>query len=256
MYCGPSTDQVVSGFPPSPGLRIMAPATNRRQRVQTGSSLTYSAEIRWFLQGTAPAGLRDAYFGDTPNAAQRIDEYVLLPGCDATGIKLREGRLEVKARTRAPEAVSYGATIAGRRDGWIKWSRPAADGAALRALVSNPVDDWLFVAKTRRLRKFAPRGRGFVEIEPTELAARGYQAELCALRAFRGRQSGRPRSLDDFAGTPSWYSICVEAFGDSLVSLAELDTAVAHLLAGGFRAELPARASSSYPAWLAGFLTD
>lgn len=126
-----------------------------------------SGEIRWFLPGKPPATLADWIAeGDLGSAeAERIDRYLVLPACETTGVKLREGRFEIKARTADPVPVRFGDRVAGLRDGWVKWSRQAPDAAALHALVADPADDWIFVAKHRRLRKFAIDEAGLHEVD-------------------------------------------------------------------------------------------
>jgi len=56
---------------------------------------------------------------------RREDEYVLLPGAATVGIKLREGRIEVKALTEPP--IPWGAGgLEGHLERWAKWSQPVS----------------------------------------------------------------------------------------------------------------------------------
>ena len=224
--------------------------------MQAVPSIAHSREIRWFLQGEPPAAL-GSWFASSSKALEaplRIDEYVHLPGCVTTGIKLREGRLEVKAQTEPPTAVSYSASVAGLRDGWVKWSRTATDAAALRELASDPADTWVYVAKQRQLRKFVRGPDGYTEISPVELPAHGYQVELTAVRARLGAAARHAPSAALLDGAPRWWSVCVEAFGDGPAG--DIDDAVRALLGLGFPASLPPAASCAYPAWLARIAAD
>ena len=81
--------------------------------------------------------------------------------------------------------VGFGEGITGLRDGWVKWSHLAPDAVALRALVADPADDWIFVAKRRRLRKFAIDEAGLHEVDAAAPAPppRGCQFELSIVRS-------------------------------------------------------------------------
>jgi len=58
-----------------------------------------STEIRWFFEGKIPIRvtkiLKEARLDISEN---RIDHYLLVPGCENIGIKIRNSRLEIKRR--------------------------------------------------------------------------------------------------------------------------------------------------------------
>ena len=84
----------------------------------------HSAEARWFV----PEVLRDEvlnwFRAGRPLDSQeaQLHEYLLFPGCDTVGVKLREGKFEIKAVLSKPRPLSRHLTVKGRMDRWVKWS--------------------------------------------------------------------------------------------------------------------------------------
>ncbi len=116
-----------------------------------------SGEIRWFFDGPLPDDVR-AWFesrGLGISEPRRTDEYLVLPGCTTTGVKLREGRFEIKALTRSPVPASYSNRVSGLKDAWIKWSRKTEDERLLRNVLVSNGDPWISVSKERNLRLFS-----------------------------------------------------------------------------------------------------
>ena len=52
----------------------------------------HSAEIRWFIEGDVPDEVRDWFLqsGLAIDEEPRVDEYLVLPGSTATGVKFRQ----------------------------------------------------------------------------------------------------------------------------------------------------------------------
>jgi len=220
-------------------------------------AMLHSVEVRWFVEGAAPASVL-AFFENTPLAkaqSARIDEYLLLPDCETVGVKVREGQLQVKAQTSKPERLRVSEAMEGRRDGWVKWPRPVeqADEASFRRIIGAPEDRWAFVRKERVLRTYAFENGEAAEVDTgrTDLQT-GCALELTWIRAFPAPHEQRPACVDDarFSEAARWWSIGFEAFG----ARAEESLRVAMR---AFDADAPAdlrlgeQESLSYPAWLA-----
>ena len=112
----------------------------------------HSGEVRWFFPGPASA-VAERWIAASEHSTQqaaRTDRYLVLPGCGATGIKIREGHFEIKARTSPPEAMTWSESIAGFRDTWVKWSRDLND---VGKLGTEPRDGeaWVDVSKQRQV---------------------------------------------------------------------------------------------------------
>ena len=93
-----------------------------------GAFVAETLEVRWFVLGTlSPSAVAWAEDAGLTRADPRTDRYVVLPGVDGVGIKLREGRVEVKARSG-----SLGQRVLGPASGvverWVKWSQPVGTG--------------------------------------------------------------------------------------------------------------------------------
>ena len=62
--------------------------------------MNYSTEIRWLFQNDSfemAAGWFKNYSEISPKAEKmRTDYYLLFPGCDNVGVKLREEKFEIK----------------------------------------------------------------------------------------------------------------------------------------------------------------
>ncbi len=119
--------------------------------------LLRTTEIRWFFTGPAPGWLArlEALAGRPIPARKRTDYYLPLPGREAMGIKLREGRLEVKYRLGQPEAAGLGPDTAGFYEHWVKRGFSLADAGA-RVPGGGRVEDrpagmpdWIPVEKER-----------------------------------------------------------------------------------------------------------
>lgn len=111
-----------------------------------GPFLLPSVEVRWFLEGDLPPALERWIdrWADPAASGSRTDAYVRLPDAPRTGIKLREGRIEVKTlRQRIPPSPA----IPGWVEWWLKWSQPVPGGLGL---LEGPGIDVVEVSKDRR----------------------------------------------------------------------------------------------------------
>lgn len=140
-----------------------------------------SAEIRWFLKGhnqlenilnwfclqdqlplLQEDKLKDAKYDReisgkpfVKQETQRTDDYLLFPDTDNTGVKQRQGRLEVKALVTGPRPYSLPSyRITGRVDQWVKWSFASSDIEKFEAELSQ-AGPWRKVIKYRYLQKYS-----------------------------------------------------------------------------------------------------
>ena len=91
--------------------------------------MQHSSEARWFFKGELPDRLV-AWFGPSTEPEARSDRYLVFPGCDSVGVKIRDAddpsrsQFEVKAQIRGPRVVRLGPRATARVDEWVKWSAP------------------------------------------------------------------------------------------------------------------------------------
>jgi hypothetical protein len=195
-----------------------------------------TAEVRWFHRGRAPAHV-EAWFrggGREPTVQSvRVDRYLRLVDGEHLGIKLREGRLEVKQRERSLSVTRFDARAAGVMELWRKWSVPLAVGP--HQVSGDPGTSWIEVEKERALCRYGLlEDRRIVATSTDCYPDHGCDLELTAVQV-RGRE---------------WWTLALEAFGPS-GSVCENLLSVAEVVFGaGELPTLDAADSYGYPRWL------
>ena len=204
----------------------------------------HSAEVRWFFRGRLPGEMRLWFEAGrlATSEPQRTDDYLFLPGCVTTSVKLRDGRFEVKALTQSPSSMTYRNGISGLRDAWVKWSSVRIDIDTSSRLVGNADDRWISVSKLRRLRLVSLEGEEPVEVAPDHGRSGGCQVELTAIKAWS-------RSQDPSEAVP-WWTLSFEASGDEGTMQDGLDLVIDDLFKEPPPLALSREASFSYPVWL------
>jgi hypothetical protein len=214
-----------------------------------------SVEVRWFLGGAVDESVATWVNGGTPPPwtgqapAGREDVYVVLPGSDDMGVKLRgpevtprgpqPARFEVKGRVarRGLLDADFGKVrVRGHVEEWLKWSY---EGDAIRpfveGLLAHPAR--VAVAKARVQRKYdlAPGRVPFPRVGLEADLPRGAYLELAVVRA----------------GETVGWSLGVEAFGP--LDDGQLEEAFYRFVGEAFRdcpRSFRLEDSSSYPGWL------
>lgn len=221
----------------------------------------HSGETRWFLpeqarwdellnwftrEGQLKLVTESGNYIPQPKAApfvkqerKRTDEYLLLPDCDTTGIKQRQGRLEIKPLVAGPRPFVVG-DAAGRMDQWVKWSLKPSENikTSLEAdlHMSGP---WRNVEKRRFTQKYSFDSGSLIPVSPDAWPNTGCNIELTLLNTK--------------ASIENWITFGFEAFGPSGEVIALLNEALPYFFTahGSAAVLLDGRDSLSYPAWLA-----
>lgn len=195
-------------------------------------------EVRWFYEGSIPQPVLNWF---REHAAQletqppRVDYYLRLDNGDSQGIKLREGRIEVKERQRQFGIVQFHDRVAGKVEAWHKISRELGEISDELARLASPKTTWIGVGKERKVLRF--RNIDLGKIEPTPLSERperGCNLELTAVQIY-GRE---------------WWTMGFEAFGDEINLEQDLSATINATLAIGIPPSLDAEHSFGYPRWL------
>ena len=124
-----------------------------------------TAELRWFFRGSPPDAVAAWFDAAAAQAPQiRSDTYLVLPGTDALGVKIRGGaaNLEFKLRPQPPEPLPrpLAAEAGGALERWQRWSFPrSAVGRLLPRLGLPKGGWWRVVRKERRLVTLPSAGR-------------------------------------------------------------------------------------------------
>jgi hypothetical protein len=197
-----------------------------------------TVEVRWFYPGQTPSPLL-AWFHQVEGEAEaqpcRVDHYLRLKATEALGIKLREGRIEIKQRQRRLGLVRFHERVAGQVEAWRKWSFALTGAGAGLAGSLVPASAWIAVEKERTLLLFRVAGGGRI----VSLPPASYEAYGCGLELTRIRAKGA-----------AWWSLGLEAFGQEATLQESLVTVARHLLASEAGPHLDSAASCGYPRWL------
>jgi hypothetical protein len=163
---------------------------------------------------------------------EREDHYLRLLETAAIGVKLREGRFEVKRRDIDLGLAPLGSRVTGRLALWRKWSFKVADGGGIKA----PDSDWVTVGKKRYLCKYSKSISGLIPVDPKSFPERGCTLELTPLQVKEA----------------AWWTVGFEAFGPDEGELRDTLTLVAETCFNrGNYPTLDAGNSFDYPEWLA-----
>lgn len=169
----------------------------------------------------------------------RVDHYLRMDDTDALGIKLRQGRIEIKQRQRQHGVVRFHERVAGQVEQWRKWSLPLAqaDGLLPHALV--PPSAWIGVQKERQLLKYAmfPGGR-IIAVPVGGFAARGGHLELTRIGV----------------GDHVWWSLGLETLCEEDDPCASLLAVAGHVFAREPVPLLLDDDSYGYPRWLSNLI--
>jgi hypothetical protein len=185
-----------------------------------------TAELRWFFRRPPPQPVLDWFEKVADPAQTRSDVYLVLPGTDALGVKIRggTGAFELKLRPRPSQSLGLAAGVTGQLEEWQRWSltRPAI--SRLFPRLGLPKGRWLEVRKERRQTTIPLRGDAGCRVELTALKSRGQE----------------------------WTTVGFESFGPELDLVPALEAAADALfgsldLPGNLHADL----SCGYPGWLA-----
>jgi len=181
-----------------------------------------TAEVRWFFR-QPPSTAISALFDSAGPPDTRSDSYLVLPGTDALGVKVRGGNrsLEFKLRPHPGELIDLPSGGSGQLEEWQKWSFGRSPVSRLWPGLGLPKHRWIEVVKHRRTLTVPYRDDSECTVELTALEAAGASFTTLGFEA-----SGPPADL-----IPALHSATSEFFAD--VELLDADL------------------SCGYPAWLA-----
>ena len=179
--------------------------------------MSTTAEVRWFFEGQVPDEIEQWFCRSNLalKAAPREDHYLLFPAVLGLGLKMREGRLEVKSLIKTLGVRSFTADVAGNVQVWKKeaYGEPAV--TEFERLRTSAPHLWIAVRKDRTLRKSSLEGATIVEVPADRVVLRdGCNAEVTKL------------TVDGSA----YWSFNFEAYGNSSRVVDYLQRAALHVL--------------------------
>ena len=167
-----------------------------------------TAEVRWFFEGPVPDEIEQWFCRSNLalKAAPREDHYLLFPAVLGLGLKLREGRLEVKTLIKTLGVRSFTADVAGNVQVWKKeaYGEPAV--TEFERLRTSAPHLWIAVRKERTLRRFSLEDASIGEVPADRVFLRdGCNAELTMITvggsaywSFNFEAYGNPSRVEDF----------------------------------------------------------
>lgn len=198
-----------------------------------------TAELRWFYRGTLPEEILQWFqqnqLGEhLAPPEEREDLYLYSPRCEYMGIKLRQGRLEIKWRKTELGFVAFGDRVEGKAEKWGKWlcENPTAESFQPADVVGK---SWVSVKKVRSQRQYQVfPGESITAVPVTESINQGCTVELTQL----GINSN------------AWWSLAFEAFGEDDCLIDHLHAVASCVFKSYREPKLQARDSYAYPSWL------
>jgi hypothetical protein len=118
-----------------------------------------SLEIRWFYPGELPSDVA-AWFSSAELGGQlqapekREDIYLYAPECEYMGVKLRQGRLEIKWRQAELEVLGFG-TVEGKLERWGKWLCEDPTNQSFQPEFVLRQKSWVKIGKVRSQRLYS-----------------------------------------------------------------------------------------------------
>lgn len=194
-------------------------------------------EIRWFCEGTIPPQVLEWFRRGEQNSEEqphRTDYYFHPTEGDSLGIKLREGRIEIKQRHRQNGAVHLYEGVAGTVEHWRKWSFELVRTHHSLSNIVVPDVSWIGVKKKRRLRRYRLADDGKI----VAVATSERPGQECALELTQINVEGR-----------EWWTVGFETFG-SKAAVQEKLLLVAQQVFAVAPPTLAAKDSYGYPKWL------
>lgn len=180
-----------------------------------------SLELRWFISGELPSDVstwfeRDKLGGCLQAPEAREDVYLYVPKCEYMGIKLRQGRLEVKWRQAELEILRL-ERVEGRLEKWSKWLCEDPTSEAFQPKRVSNQKSWVKIGKVRSQRLY----------------------DDCALELTQ-------LTIKD----NTWWSLALETFGAELQKIDTLQNIFELVSNTYIGSQLQIQNSFAYPKWI------
>ncbi|MBD2777651.1 hypothetical protein [Iningainema tapete] len=200
--------------------------------------ITY--ELRWFYPGSVPEDIKlwfeqNCLANSQQQAEERSDVYLFSPECDFLGIKLRQGRLEVKWRTKELGVVSFSEFVEGKVEKWGKWlcCDSTEESFQPSQVLGNPT--WIKVDKIRSSQLYQVLPNSLPQpVSADEDIKNGCSVELTNLMIRENH----------------WWSLAFEARGEDDRLMDNLLTTTKLVFNNYCGFKLLALNSYAYPTWL------
>jgi len=196
-----------------------------------------TVEIRWFYQGKVPTAVFDwftAIDDELVKEPARTDYYLHPLVHDGMGIKLREGRIEIKQRIQTMQTIQVGQQISGLVEQWQKWSFLLSEQNEFTESIE--VSQWIAVRKARQIQSFRSE---WGKKRPTRSPVLPMEADC------------RIEFTDLLVQDKQWWTLGLESYGDDETAVStKLLPAIDWIFSSEYTPQLDNQASFGYPQWL------
>ncbi|MUL35602.1 hypothetical protein [Gloeocapsopsis dulcis] len=205
-----------------------------------------TAEMRWFNPGKLPEGVLQWFeqdqLGYLAPAEEREDIYLYVPESEFVGIKLRQGRLEIKWRKAELGDLQFG-KVTGKTEKWAKWLCEDASNESFQPQDVMGKKAWVSLKKMRTQRKYR------ISPEQTIVAISVNDSSDCAECSAGGDRTCSVEITQLEINSNPWWSLAFEASIIDESPLANLKC-VAEWIFENYPGELQIENSYAYPTWL------
>ena len=205
-----------------------------------------TVEVRWFFQGAVPSEVWEwftARGSGSEDLPPRVDNYLKIVQGDSLGVKVREGRIEVKQRVGQQVNIHFGKQAEGRVERWCKWSFELAEPGGVVAELISTSSRWIAVKKNRQMHTYRVTGdRIVMDLPNSNSIDPGCTWEIVKVKVH---------GIGD-----QWWSVGFEAFGRESALWDTMLTVADKFLSLAQAPTLGIQDSYSYPCWLQKFGKD
>lgn len=196
-----------------------------------------TVEVRWFYQGEVETAvfnwfttIDDGLVKEPP----RTDHYLNPLSHDGMGIKLREGRIEVKQRVQTIQTIQVGEQISGLVEQWQKWSFLLSEQNEFTESIR--ASQWIAVTKSRQIQSFRSE---WGENPQTQFSGQPTEADC------------RIELTELLVQDAQWWTLGLESHGDDETAVStKLLPAVDWIFLSRYMPQLDNQASFGYSQWL------
>ncbi len=179
-------------------------------------------EMRWFERGEIPTEIerwfnQDSLGGQIKSPEDREDWYLYLPNSNYLGIKLRQGKLEIKWRQAELKVLRFGELAEGKAEKWAKWTCEDPTSKCFIPAEVAGKESWMSVKKMRSQRVY----------------------QDCAVEITQLKINGK-----------DWWSLAFEATGEDDKLMDNLQTVASQVFQTYPGSKLQGKDSFAYPSWL------
>lgn len=198
-----------------------------------------SNELRWFYPGSIPEDIelwfkKNCLLDSSQPPEEREDLYLYSPS-DFLGIKLRQGRLEVKWRKSELGIIRFGDSVEGKAEKWGKWLCEDSAKESFQPTTVANTPSWVSVQKVRysQLYQIVP------EFPPQAVSANEGIDNACSVELTRL-----------LIRENRWWSLAFEASGEEACLMDNLQKTASWIFNTYHWSKLLAADSFAYPSWL------